>query len=152
MISTPAPFGVWPPQGPALSQPPLESPDPAGPLISVISTLWTTFTVEGLPVTNSSPPPPAPRCGQDSPGLLRTNSSLPASACSPRLSLLPLKMPVWPGLSWPGGTAGDQNALGLIPGTGHRVFCIWSLEKQDAPPSEGCLSKVSASTTLSGHG
>lgn len=64
MISTPAPFGVWPPQGSALSQPPLESPNPAGPLIPVISTLWTTFTVEGLPVANSPgsqqpPPPPA---------------------------------------------------------------------------------------------
>lgn len=50
MISTPAPFGVSPPREPALLQLPLQSPDPAGPLILVIPTPWTTFTVEGLPV------------------------------------------------------------------------------------------------------
>lgn len=123
MISTPAPFGVWPPQGPALSQPPLESPGPAGPLIPVISTLWTTFTVEGLPVASSPgrqqlplPQAQAQTSSQMWSGWRQrhTHTSEPNSAqtlhrllqpAQRGCELLPLKMPVWPG-----GTAGDQNA------------------------------------------
>lgn len=174
MISTPAPFGVWPPQGPALSQPPLESPDPTGPLIPVISTLWTTFTVEGLPVAYSPgsqqlPPPHPPSTHTQTSSQMWSGWHRDAPWSQTQLKLFidffsQLTRAVAPPskdacLAWafPGLVAQQVTRMPYssplqAQDTGHRVLCIWPLEKQDVPPSEGCLSKVSAFTTLSGHG